>query len=121
MAEFIKDLKSYLITQSIGSSSTIFLNFLPDTPDTCITISEYNSEDKTIIAVRYIQILYRSLVYETARAGALAIKDLLSNSNPEQHITISSVPYIFKALQLPVFAGRDEKNRIKFTCNYRVI
>lgn len=123
MVDFIKDLKTYLIAQAIDITTNIFLDYLPDTPDTCIAIFEYAGKDHVIMQKRYIQILCRSAVRVTAKSKAEAIKTLLSNSNPEQKVilTAGGLPYIFKSLQLPFFIEKDDRNRFKCVCNYRVI
>lgn len=124
MADFIKNLKTYLIAQGIDVTANIFLDFLPDTPDTpddCIVIFEYAGNDYLIMQERRIQVLCRSTVRATALSKAESIRNLLSTANPEQKITLDSKPYIFKSLQLPFFIEKDNRNRFKCVCNYRII
>ncbi len=41
MAELLKQIKTYLIAQSIDITANIHLDFKPDSPDNIIVISEY--------------------------------------------------------------------------------
>ena len=114
-------LRTYLIAQGIGTTANIFIDCMPDTPDTAISINEYAGKDGLILEERRLQIVCRDASYTAAETKALAIRALLSNSNPELSVTLNSIPYYFKSIQRPFLLNRDERQRCKFVCNYKVV
>jgi hypothetical protein len=114
-------LRTYLIAQSIGTTANIFIDLLPDAPDSAISINEYGGKDKGVLEERRLQIVCRDNSYAAAESKALAIRALLSNDNPELRITLNSIPYYFKSIQRPFLLSRDERQRCKFVCNYKVV
>jgi hypothetical protein len=123
MAGLKKEIKTYLIGQSIGASGTIFLDFIPDAPDDIIIISEYGGAPAGPGLVdRRIQIKVRNQAHSIGEALINSIVSTLDNyENPEQIITLSNGKIaIFRAIQTPVLIERDNLKRNIFVVNFQV-
>lgn len=123
MSELIKDIKNYFIAQSIDSIGNIFLDTIPDAPDSCIAISEYGGEPGPgfDIDARRIQVLIRNTNYSTGKTKINAIRNLLDSTSPEQIVSLAGREAVFFAIQTPFKLKEDERKRIYFVCNFRVI
>jgi len=127
MSDLLKDLKSYILAELFpdfdedDDDNFIFLDSLPDTPDTVIVISEYPGKDGLIEDERKIQILCRDASYSSAKSQANSIRNLLSSINPEEkHFLGESADRVaIIRSQQPVFKlDIDTRERIVFCCNY---
>lgn len=119
-----RDIKDRLVAQGIGVyGTTIFLGFMPDSPDKCICISdgpplspELNYEWER----PGLQILCRNKIglYEECEAYARSIYDILHGQN---NLTINSTVYkLIKATQTPFYVGKDDSNRPVFSMNFEI-
>ena len=124
----LEALGDYLQTNSIGTLGTnIFLGKMPANPDYCITLYEYEGMAPVEsfggapydIDMPRIQIVVRGARddYPTARDGAKAVRDLLSDLT---NVTISSTN-ILRVASLGAFIplGLDDKDRPRIAANFQ--
>jgi len=107
--------------------STLFLGTLPDSPDNCVAIYEYEGMapresfggNPYDIDMPRIQIMVRSARedYSTARDKAKTIRDLLSDLTD---VTISSTK-VLRVASLGAFVpvGLDDKDRPRISVNFQ--
>lgn len=126
---FLDDIGTFLQTQNVGTLGTsLFIGLLPDTPDTCVAVFEYGGEEgiytmgatKSVRMERpKLQVLVRAAAYSTARTkvqDAYAALDTIAEqdlSGKRYHRVAAMAP--------PIYLGRDESNRPRFSCNFRVL
>lgn len=121
MSELIKDIKTYIVAQLSYSESIIFLDSLPDSPDDCISITEYSGSSGLVRDEARIQVLVRNTSYSSGKTIVNAIRSLLDSTSSEQIVNLSvSRKASFKALQRPFKLKEDERKRVIFICNFRV-
>lgn len=131
MSDLLKDLKNYILAELFTEfdeetdDNFIFLDSLPDAPDTVIVISEYTGRDRDVIDERRIQILCRDTSYSSAKTQANSIRNLFSPAgNPEKtHFLGESADrlVIIKSIQPPFKLEVDERERVVFGCNYVIL
>lgn len=130
MSDLLKDLKNYILAELFSDfdedddDNFIFLDSLPDTPDTVIVISEYPGKDYAVFDERKIQILCRDASYSSAKSQATSIRELLSSNNIEQVVSVGESAdrkLIIKSLQPPFKLDIDTRERIVFCCNYQIV
>ena len=123
MSDLLKDIKNYLISKSIDTEGNIFLDFLPPSPDNLLVIHEYQGGPGSgKLTERRIQIECRNSNSITGKSLINSIRNTLDDESPEQTIILNTNrTTVFKALQEPYKLGIDDKKRIIYVCNFRVI
>ena len=113
-------IKNYL--QSRGMTATIYIDFLPASPDTALLIRQTPGRmpDSTGYSLPSFQVISRAASYTTARDNIELAQSYLHAQNYSS--TISGAVYIIDIwkLQDPYFMGRDDQNRFTFVQNYQV-
>lgn len=117
----ISEIKTYL--EQSGITETIYLGFLPATPDTAIAIFETAGmppDPKLQYSTLGIQIHVRARQYSTARTLIYAIYNKLQSFATSYTLqTISGIHVVqVLAVQNPYAIGRDDIDRPQFTQNY---
>lgn len=124
----LNEIGAYLQANGVGTVGTdIFLDRMPETPDTCIALFEYGGSPthRTMNAlpgtanaeVVRIQILCRAATHVTARSKARSIFALLDHYDG----TLSSVTYYYvMAISSPFYLKRDENERAYYACNFEI-
>ena len=100
----IAEIKTYL--EQNGVTDTIYLGFLPATPDTAIALFETAGmppDPKSQYSTLGIQVHVRAKQYNTARTLIYSIYNKLQS---------------FATVQNPYAIGRDDIDRPQFTQNY---
>lgn len=115
----LADLETYFITYASDVASAdgtdIFLDDLPQSPDNCVGLFEYEGVPDFISDVgnRSIQVMVRNADYQTARRNIWKLFDLLYK--PESDVRIidftASRFGIVKARSMPHKLRRDESGR----------
>jgi hypothetical protein len=129
MSEHTSDhIKDYLISQSVGSETTIFVNGLPASPDAVVGIFDTGGAPPTHAmgdATPYtknpgFQLRFRGAAYDedgphdVAEAAYDALAEVIAT-------TLSSVFYHrIMPLQSPFIFERDENNRVTWIFNVAV-
>ena len=125
----LPELSAYLVTQSIGTANvTIFEDFLPPEPNSCIAICEYGGRsDKNIRAFGdaeltrefpRVQVLVRGEPddYVTPRVKA---QDVMRALTRVMTTTLTGVAYYTSTpLQTPFPLERDKLRRYVFAVNF---
>ena len=114
------EIANYLIVKGHANSSTITVDYQPDSPDNLVTL--YNETAPVLpeshsLAVDLcgLQVLVRNTSNSAARAKAIAIhKELVGLSESLSGQTVSDL-YIVTS---PGFIGRDTKNRAEWSAHY---
>lgn len=122
MSELVKDIKNYIVSNSLALATVIFLNSCPDTPDNLISITQYGGEGGWTLVKPRVQILVRNTDYATGKALITSIRTLLDSTSPEQFTKFSNNRVaIFSALQEPFPVFDDTRKRNKFICNFQIL
>jgi hypothetical protein len=118
-----KEIADYLESQSIGTVGTdIFIDAMPDSPNDMVVV--YNTggfEPDIDVAIEHptFQITTRSESSATAYAKAEAIKALL-HLKYNVTLEVDGIYYYFILMMNGINnLGRDEKNRIEYSINFR--
>lgn len=128
MTTTLEDLGSYMASNGRGTLGTdLFLNMMPDSPDSVTSITEYLSGQPLdtmgahapLVELPMIQVLVRRgpTEYLTARTEADLVYNLLVMI---LDTTIGSNRYTVTPTNTPTLTGRDEQKRPIVTCNYAV-
>jgi hypothetical protein len=99
-------------------SPTIFIGYLPDTPDDCIAVYDTPGRPSELHGLDQpnFQIVVRNSSYASAATIIKNIQDLLQFTT---NTTINGTFYLnIYNLQSPFSAGRDEKSRVELKQNY---
>ncbi len=130
MATVLEAIGSYLATNNEGTLGTnMFYGRMPDAPDVCITIYEYEGQPPMenfgasafSIDMPRIQIVTRASRedYPTARDKAVAIRALLAAMT---EVTVGSTRILrVQSLGSVVPLGYDTNDRPKFAVNFQVM
>lgn len=123
----LDEIGNFLQTNGIGTVNTnIFLSEMPDQPDSCVALYEYQGFPPGFVFGKTIpiyeepkfQVVVRDVSYAAARLKANNIYKLLVGMGDQ---VLSGTRYLgIQALESP-FAdpgGRDAANRAKVLCNY---
>lgn len=106
---------------TIDPSFTLAIGGFSDSPNDQVILRQVGGRGEMAVAVDYpiIQVLVRSLDYETAYAQAVAVRDELVGipSGPASYPELTSVVLQTQVQEL----GRDDKARIVFSCNLQLI
>ena len=126
MSDMLKDIKAFLVTNNIYTSSKIYLDSKPDSPEDVCCVFEYQGAPPDPAAdflERRVQVLTRALSYTAAKANAWAIFNLLDKSeDPEDIINLTSSRIaVISAIHQPYKLEEDNKKRTVFVCNYTVL
>lgn len=118
----LDDIRDYLITNAVCTSSNSFKGFLPHAPDTAFAFFEYagNPPDKVAdIESPQLQVRTRATDYNTAKGNILSVYGVL---HLLWETTINSNRYLYiYANGSPAFIRRDANGRCEFVQNYTVI
>lgn len=118
IAEYIEDigLGKY---DKYGTTGTIFVEALPDTPDNCIAIyNRYGQFTEDGTRLTEIQLLVRDRVRINAHAiGCKLIKAFYHKDNMKlgRHIVIEC-----ECESSPIFIGSDSQDRYEFSINLKM-
>lgn len=125
----LEALGDYLVTNNRGTLGTnIFIGKMPATPDSCITLYEYEGQlpkehfgsSGFDIDMPRVQVMVRGARddYPTARDALQSIRILLSGLT---NVTISSTNILRVASVGSIIPlGLDDKDRPRFTANFQV-
>ena len=125
----LDDIADYLSTQGVGTVATdLFKSIMPDAPDDCIALFESGGHDplhtmgaqagQAVLERPTLQVLCRSSRYDSARALALQVDQVL---NGARDLTINGISYQWiVARHPPIQLGRDANNRHEISCNYDI-
>jgi hypothetical protein len=127
VALLITDIDDYLTTS--GVTTSIYRGRQPSDPSTVLTIYEtggaapvhaMSGSPGTAVAEQpTIQVVARSTSYSTARTDADQCFDLLDGLYQK---TINGTRYLYvEALQSPFMLERDDQERTRIACNYRIV
>jgi hypothetical protein len=123
-----KDLVAYLETESIGvQGDTLFYSYLPDSPDTCLSVFETGGWAKDPDLPREdptFQLMFRGADYDSVQALIEKVKALfMPNKIPKKCFSIGSdYIHLVQPMQPTAFnLGRDENDRLKYTWNFTFI
>ncbi len=120
-----KDIAEMLEDSSVGRTlgTDLFYSFLPDTPNDAVCV--YDDGDTEAphpmvdLSKPEIQIVVRDVDYDDAWSTAVTIKDFL---HKKVNHTQNSTRYIFILANSGIMpAGRDSKNRIMLSLNFRTL
>lgn len=124
----LKEICTYIANGTSFTLGTdlIFGHSLVSSPDTCVVVldsvggsPEY---DLTDYVEKHIQIISRSLSYNTARENALTIYAYLHGKAGETLPVVGTGPTyyanVIEAVQHPYCIGQDEKGRWEFSVNF---
>ena len=120
-----EELATFLIANGCGTAlgEDVFVDFLPNDPDTAIAITEYGSRVATLgveAAERRFQVRVRSNDYDNARALALKAHQVLCDPiEPIKQIADREV--IIQSLANPTKLSLDETSRTTFVFNIYVV
>jgi hypothetical protein len=128
MALLLTDIDDYLTTAGV-TTPEIFRGYQPEDPNRCVVIYEtmgfapvqrMGSSPGTALAERpEVQIVARSTSYPTARNDA---EDCFKALDGLYERTINGTRYLYvEAMQSPFFLDRDDLNRVRVACNYRIV
>jgi len=118
------DIAAYLATKGYGTvGSTIFVNFLPPTPDNCIIVSGYaggapmRTHDTSGNEAPSVQIRVRNTSTATARSKIQQIYNTLDGIT---NTTLSSTFYLgIESINSgPIPMGKDENGRQEYSWNF---
>lgn len=117
----IAEIKTYL--EQNGVTDTIYLGFLPATPDTAIALFETAGmppDPKSQYSTLGIQVHVRAKQYNTARTLIYSIYNKLQSFATSYTTQTMSGTHIVQilAVQNPYAIGRDDIDRPQFTQNY---
>ena len=129
----LDELAAYLATTGVGYSTVgtdIFKGFLPDTPDSCLSVYEYAGlpsqkamqlgAGQAVVERPRVQITCRGTArdYSTPRSNAKTVWQRLDGLGAQD---MSAITYLFvEALGSPFELMRDENERVVIACNYQV-
>lgn len=123
----LPDLTQLLQTEGVGTVGTdIFMNRRPDSPDTCITLTNYSGEDSRLRGDTNIPADERLSVQVAVRSDSYATAQTLAEQAYValhfRHKTLASGRrYAWsKANQLPGFIGVDANDRKLIVFNLRL-
>jgi len=127
MALLLTDMDDYLTTS--GVTTAIYRGRQPSDPSTVVTIYETGgsppvhgmggSPGTALAEQPSIQVVTRSTSYSTARTTADQCFDLLDGL---YQTTINGTRYLYvEALQSPFMLERDDQERTRIACNYRIV
>lgn len=125
----LPELSAFLVTQGIGTANvTIFENFMPPTPNSCVTLAEYGGRmDADVRAFGSAELVreyprVQALVrgepddYVTARLKA---QDVVRALSRVMVTTLTGVVWLTSTpLQAPFVLKRDESRRYVFAVNF---
>lgn len=124
MADMLDDLKTYLITNGIGSDSSIKLDNKPEDPDDVIVLSEYpgnpiNFGEASVD--RNVQIIVRNTSRGDAHDICWSIFNLFEIVTDTRIHDLTSTRFaIIYSKQAPYKMGVDEKGRYMYVFNMGV-
>lgn len=128
----LDEVSAYLAANGIGTVGTdIFLGFMPDKPDACVTLYETgglepyramrSAAGQPVAERPGLQVVCRNTTYEyvTARAKAKSVNALLDGLGD---VTMTGTRYLWMAArQSPFLMGRDENTRVMIAQNFDVV
>jgi len=101
-------LRQLLIDLGLGTSGTtwtVYVNTMPETPDNCISVNDTEAVDTAraqatgvTTSVHGAQILVRGVTFATARAKVQAIHAALDESVLRTAVTVSTTNYVVQAV-----------------------
>lgn len=127
----VRDLKHLLVTREVCDATQVFIDYLPDTPDICISIRGYggpapefthDSGDAPAYEFPYFQVTVRG---EPAAENVHAMTELLAEAAYSalfaQNLSLNGTWYRrIVPQQTPFFFARDDRQRNQFKFNVRV-
>lgn len=121
MTDWLDNLGSYLVTQSIGTLGTdIFNNYMPATPDNCVTLYQSGGTAPDNVASWYnpgLQVRVRNTDQATGRTKAKTIIDAIHDKTFTSSTTLFE--YV-RALNDPYCLGLDANKRWEWTINFEI-
>lgn len=121
-----KDIASIIQSAGIATLGTdMFVSNLPDDPDDCVALIDTGSwgEPESDLGYSYplLQVVVRGAQneYLSTYSKAVSIRDTIMGLSPQ---TINSIWYSGFWVSMDVSSlGRDERDRIKFAINFRIM
>lgn len=125
----INDLCDYLVQQNVGlvssgnTAGTIFVGFLPSTPDDCIALyatGGFPADGKWGYDEPTIQVWIRARTHIDAATKAQTVYDLFQGMHAT---TLPNGTYVVNSLGLqsaPTLIGRDTDERTEYSLNFRM-
>jgi hypothetical protein len=110
--------------QAEGINTTIYLNFKPPQPETCIILYQtagYPPDPKHQYSTTGLQISVNAVDYLTTRNLSFQCYGILQSfASSIEAAVLDGGLYVtdMQALQAPFYLGRDELNRNQFVQNY---
>jgi hypothetical protein len=113
---------AYLVSTGLGTSTTVFTNYKPPSPDNVYCVFGYagsppdRTHDGSGNAHPGIQVWVRDTSAATARTRIESVFNLLDGI---ANVTMSSVFILgMDAVSSPIPMGRDENNRVEYSLNF---
>ena len=115
----LNQIRTYLINS--GVTDTIYIDYLPADPDTCVLLRSYSSSPATDIQYNpfNVQVIARGMQYVTAKTLINNVYKLLHTHNSTNGIAGNTFITDIFAIQQPYFMGKDERGRFTFGNNSR--
>jgi len=116
------DISDYLATQGHGTVGTnIFTGWMPDSPDVAISVMQTAGGPPMVhpSTMEYpnVQVLVRHTSYDS---GWTLINNIYDDLHGLANTTINTRVYSIQALAAPVKIAEDAKDRVMFSCNFRI-
>jgi hypothetical protein len=122
MSILINDVADYLEDQNVGTVGTdIFCGYLPDSPDTCITILDTGGpQPDSYLPTRSptFQVFIRAVDYPTGKAKLDLVRSKLHQNANVSLVNGETYFYFILAISEGGHVGRDDVGRDNFSINF---